>query len=78
MVHITPEWREEFENHGEDLVRHDVLVTQYMPPEKRAAARAWLDERRSARERVERIRFWAILIVGVLTLIVATLTLLRT
>ena len=78
MVNITPEWRNEFESQGKDLVRYDVLVTQYMTPEKRAAARAWLKGKQDDKKRLERVRFWSVLIVALVTLAVAALTLVAT
>lgn len=67
--HLTAELRKHFARMGPSVVEFDLVHHHYSAPEKKLAALAWLAERRQARERVERIRFWVLVVIAGATLI---------
>lgn len=67
--YLTDELRNHFEYIGQNGVEHDLFERNYMNPEKRFAALYWLRVRRREKDAQETRRFWAIVIIGALTLI---------
>lgn len=66
---LTPEWRQQFEDDGEESVQFDVSNHNHKSQERQHAALYWLVEKRNARELREKCIFGIVVVTLVLTAI---------
>lgn len=68
-AHLTPEWRQQFEDVGEESVQFDVSHHNHKSQERQYAAIYWLWEKSNARELREKRIFWIVVATLLLTVI---------